>query len=149
MTESRLSRFVRRAASPLMVCFLLAAAGEASAVGSATAATASSTNPLAQLPPEVNFFVTTLGFGGIAGWCVGYTLKKFAKMAALVVGMIFMSIQYLAYNNYVTVDWEKIRQTVPPSGMEQLWAGLMSVFTYNLPFAGAFAAGLLMGFRKG
>jgi uncharacterized membrane protein (Fun14 family) len=97
----------------------------------------------------VNFFVTTLGFGGIAGWCVGFTLKKFAKMAALVVGMIFMSIQYLAYNNYVTVDWEKIRQTVPASGMEQLWAGLMSVFTYNLPFAGAFAAGLLMGFRRG
>ncbi|HEY9070776.1 MAG TPA: FUN14 domain-containing protein [Candidatus Ozemobacteraceae bacterium] len=149
MTEPCLPRFVRRAALPLSLCFLVAGAGDAFAIGSGTAATASSANPLAQLPPEVNFFVTTLGFGGIAGWCVGFTLKKFAKMAALVVGMIFMSIQYLAYNNYVTVDWEKIRQTVPASGMEQLWAGLMSVFTYNLPFAGAFAAGLLMGFRRG
>ncbi|HQG27523.1 MAG TPA: FUN14 domain-containing protein, partial [Candidatus Ozemobacteraceae bacterium] len=102
-----------------------------------------------QLPPEVNFAITTLGFGGIAGWCVGFTLKKFAKMAALVVGTVFIAIQYLAYNQYVTVDWDKIRQTVPDSGLQQIWMGLMSVFTYNFPFAGAFAAGFLLGFRKG
>jgi len=110
---------------------------------------ASGAGLLSQLPPEVNFVVTTLGFGGIAGWCVGFTLKKFAKMAALLIGTIFIAIQYLAYNHYVTVDWEKVRHTVPESGVQQLWAGLMSVFTYNVPFAGAFAAGLFIGFRQG
>lgn len=128
------------------------AAGTGAAAGGASAlpaGTASGSDFLAQLPPEFNFAVTTLGFGGIAGWCVGFTLKKFAKIAALVVGIIFMAIQYLAYNHYVTVDWEKIKQTVPESGMQQVWTGLMSIFTYNLPFAGAFAAGLLLGFRRG
>ncbi len=134
------------------------AAADAWAAGAGTAATgahaiasgtADTPGFFSQLPPEVNFAITTLGFGGIAGWCVGFTLKKFAKMAALVVGTVFIAIQYLAYNQYVTVDWEKIRQTVPDSSLQQLWMALMSVFTYNFPFAGAFAAGFLLGFRKG
>lgn len=135
---------------------LAAAESWASGTGGAVAGTnavasgsAAGSTFFSQLPPEVNFAITTLGFGGIAGWCVGFTLKKFAKMAALVVGTVFIAIQYLAYNQYVTVDWEKIRQTVPDSGLQQLWMGLMSVFTYNFPFAGAFAAGFLLGFRKG
>jgi len=137
----------------LAVVFL---ASEAWAAGSGAAGTAAVTSGVAsgsgllsQLPPEVNFVVSTLGFGGIAGWCVGFTLKKFAKMAALLIGTIFIAIQYLAFNRFVTIDWEKIRNTVPDSGIQQLWAGLMSVFTYNIPFAGAFAAGLFMGFRQG
>lgn len=123
-----------------------AAAAGSNAVASGTTAGSSF---FSQLPPEVNFAITTLGFGGIAGWCVGFTLKKFAKMAALIVGIVFIAIQYLAYNQFVTVDWEKIRQTVPDSSLQQLWMALMSVFTYNFPFAGAFAAGFLLGFRKG
>lgn len=128
------------------------AAGAGVAAGGAAAVSpgvASEPGFLVHLPPEMNFAITTLGFGGIAGWCVGFTLKKFAKMAALLVGTIFIAIQYLAYNHYVTVDWEKVRRTVPESGMQQLWTGLMSIFTYNFPFAGAFAAGFFLGFTRG
>jgi len=101
------------------------------------------------LPDDVKFILMTLGGGGLAGWAVGFTLKKVAKLAALVLGVGFISIQYLAYNRYITIDWERIKTTVPDESIEQSASSLMSVLTYNLPFAGSFVVGFWMGFRKG
>jgi uncharacterized membrane protein (Fun14 family) len=114
---------------------------------SATVATGAAL--LDNLPPEVRFAAFNLGSGGIAGWAVGFTLKKFAKLAALVVGTVFMAIQYLAYKRYITIDWERIRESVPDEAIEQSYSELMSVLTFNLPFAGAFVVGFWLGFRKG
>lgn len=110
---------------------------------------ASATTMLQAMPPEFKFAMVTLGSGGIAGWAVGFTLKKFAKLAALVVGIVFMAIQYLAYNRYITIDWDRIRQSVPDETIERSYTEMMSVLTYNLPFAGAFLVGFWLGFRKG
>ena len=104
---------------------------------------------LARMPPEVTFAITTLGFGGIAGWSVGFTLKKFAKMVALVIGTVMIVVQALAYRQYLTIHWEKIEQAVPPEGMQGIWMSLMSIVTYNFPFAGSFAVGFYMGFARG
>lgn len=112
-------------------------------------ANASSTSILESMPPELKFTLVTLGSGGIAGWAVGFTLKKFAKLAALIVGVAFISIQYLAFHQYITIDWDKIKHSVPEESIEQSWVSVMSVLTYNLPFAGAFLVGFWMGFRKG
>jgi uncharacterized membrane protein (Fun14 family) len=101
------------------------------------------------LPPEVKFMLSTIGSGGIAGWAVGFTLKKFAKLLALVIGIAFMSLQLLAFNRFITIDWERIKKAVPDESIEQSATSLMSVITYNLPFAGSFAAGFWLGFRKG
>lgn len=114
-----------------------------------TTANASATTMLQAMPPEFKFAMVTLGSGGIAGWAVGFTLKKFAKLAALVVGIVFMAIQYLAYNRYITIDWDRIRQSVPDETIERSYTEMMSVLTYNLPFAGAFLVGFWLGFRKG
>jgi|GEM_PF-252802 len=101
------------------------------------------------LPPEVTFIISTLGFGGIAGLCVGYTMKKFAKMMAILVGCAFIAIQVLAYKHFVVIDWNKIHATVPETGVQQIWMIMMSTLTYNFPFAGAFFTGFYLGFRKG
>lgn len=101
------------------------------------------------LPGDIKFILMTLGGGGLAGWAVGFTLKKVAKLAALVLGVGFISIQYLAYNRYITIDWERIKTTVPDESIEQSASSLMSVLTFNLPFAGSFVVGFWMGFRKG
>jgi uncharacterized membrane protein (Fun14 family) len=122
-------------------------AGPAAEVATATGITAHEV--IAEMPPELKFTLVTLGSGGIAGWAVGFTLKKFAKLAALIVGIAFMSIQYLAYHRYITIDWDKIQASVPNESIERSWAGIMSVLTYNLPFAGAFLIGFWLGFRKG
>lgn len=114
-----------------------------------SAANASATSVLEYIPPEIKFKLFTLGSGGIAGWAVGYTLKKFAKFAALIVGISFISLQYLAYNQYISINWERIRQSMPKESLERSYAELMSVITYNLPFAGSFIIGVWLGFRKG
>ena len=101
------------------------------------------------LPPDVKFLLGTLGGGGIAGWAVGYTLKKFAKILALIVGIAFISLQWLAFNSFITIDWNKIKSAVPDESIERSATGLMSVITYNLPFAGYFIVGFWLGFRKG
>ncbi len=125
-----------------------AAAGPPASSGAAGLASGAAAL-LSQLPPQLSFALTTLGFGGIAGWAVGYTLKKFAKAVALVLGTVIIVLQILAYQHYVTIHWEQVQSAVPPEGLQSLWMGLMSVVTYNFPFAGAFAVGFSMGFAKG
>lgn len=114
-----------------------------------TASSVAEVGELPPLPPEVKFAIMTLGGGGIAGWAVGFTLKKFAKMAAFAVGIAFISLQILAFNSFITIDWERIKTAVPDESIEKSATTVMSVITYNLPFAGAFLAGFWIGFRKG
>ncbi|MBF0545150.1 MAG: FUN14 domain-containing protein [Candidatus Riflebacteria bacterium] len=106
-------------------------------------------SPLDSMPPETKFLITNLGFGGIAGWCVGFTLKKFAKMAALLLGVVFIAIQVLSNYQYLQIDWQKVQKNVPDQALEKAYTSGMSMLTYNFPFAGAFFAGLWLGFRNG
>lgn len=103
----------------------------------------------AAVPPEMRFNLVTLGTGGLAGWAVGFTLKKFAKLAAIIVGISFLSLQLLAFNHFITIDWERIKAAVPDESIENSGMALMSAVTYNIPFAGTFLVGFWMGFRKG
>ena len=101
------------------------------------------------LGSQGTYWLATLGGGGIAGWCVGYTLKKVAKVVAIFLGITFITLQYLAYKHVITVDWNKVQSAVDKQHLEQSAEGFMSVITYNLPFAGSFVVGFLLGFKKG
>jgi uncharacterized membrane protein (Fun14 family) len=98
---------------------------------------------------QATYWLATLGGGGIAGWCVGYTLKKVAKVVAIFLGITFITLQYLAYKHIITVDWTKVQSAVDKQHLEKSAEGFMSVLTYNLPFAGSFVVGFFLGFRKG
>ncbi len=95
------------------------------------------------------YLLATLGGGGIAGWAVGYTLKKVAKVIAIFLGISFISLQFLAYKNIITVDWNKVQNAVDQKYIEQSATSFMSILTYNLPFAGTFVVGFWLGFKKG
>lgn len=101
------------------------------------------------IPPEMKLTAVTLGMGGLTGWAVGFTMKKFAKLAALVVGISFISLQFLAFHKFITIDWDKIKSAVPNEQVQKTWMEAMSTLTFNLPFAGSFLAGFWLGFRKG
>jgi len=101
------------------------------------------------LSPDMSYMVGTLGFGGIAGWSVGYTLKKVAKVVALIIGVVFIGIQVLAANHFIAIDWQKIQATVPDKSLQDAASAGMGMLTYNLPFAGAFLLGFAAGFRSG
>lgn len=104
---------------------------------------------LSYVPDEVKFTITTLGFGGIAGWCVGFTLKKVAKLLALVFGIVAIGVQLLAYLSYITIHWEELENGISDDVMMPARIRLVSILTYNLPFASTFTLGLYIGFRRG
>lgn len=97
--------------------------------------------------------LTGLGFGGVAGFIVGFTAKKIAKIVALALGALFIGVQLLAYYGLVDVHWEAVQ-----TGAEELWQGQQGVtlaqrawqvISYNLPFGGGFVAGFALGIRRG
>jgi len=51
------------------------------------------------------------------------------------------------------VDWTRIQRDVEPllqqEQIKSAWDALVGVLTTNLPFGGAFVAGLLLGLRRG
>jgi len=103
-----------------------------------------------KIPDNYRFILTTLGAGGIAGWAVGFTLKKVAKIFALILGIVFVTLQVLAYKKLISIDWSKIESLVAGNQeLENSVSGVMSVITYNLPFAGSFIIGFWLGFKKG
>jgi len=94
-----------------------------------------------------------LGFGGVAGAIVGYTAKKITKLAALVVGLIFIAIQGLVYLKFVSVDWSAVQHSA-----EHVWRDAQGVtladrawdvISANLPFGGGFVVGFGLGFKIG
>jgi len=94
-----------------------------------------------------------LGFGGLAGLVSGYALKKIGKVLAFVLGVFFIGLQLLAYAGYVEVNWTRIQHDVEPlfsaENLHVFWQRLLAVLTYNFPFASGFAAGALLGFKRG
>lgn len=94
-----------------------------------------------------------LTFGALAGFAAGYALKKIGKIAAVALGLFFIAIQLLAYYGLVEINWLQIQASVDPllrpESLQALWDDVLELLTLNLPFAGAFIPGLLVGLRRG
>jgi len=90
-------------------------------------------------------------FGGLAGFAAGFALKKIGKLLILLLGILFLILQLLAYLNYIQIDWARIQQDLggflTKDILDQGWQGLLTILTANLPTAGGFVVGLLIGFR--
>jgi len=97
--------------------------------------------------------VGELGFGGVAGAIVGYTAKKVTKLAALVLGAIFIVVQLLVYADIISVNWKTLQDTAQGVWTDPQGATLASrawkVISGNLPFGGGFVAGFAVGFKLG
>jgi uncharacterized membrane protein (Fun14 family) len=59
-------------------------------------------------------FVSTIGFGGIAGFLIGFALKRIMKILAVIAGVFFAALMYLESQHIVNVNWDKL-QTVSNS----------------------------------
>ena len=59
-------------------------------------------------------FVSTVGFGGIAGFLVGFALKRIMKILAVIAGVFFAALLYLESQHIANVNWDKI-QTISNS----------------------------------
>ena len=107
----------------------------------------------ANLLDQIAPYLGQISFGGLAGFAVGYALKKVGRVALVVFGLLFITLQALAYFGLVEVNWLRIQQIAEPalqrSGLESAWKALLGVLTQNLPFAGAFVPGFILGLRMG
>eukprot|EP00980_Cylindrotheca_fusiformis_P028097 scaffold22580_cov210-Cylindrotheca_fusiformis.AAC.4 len=103
-----------------------------------------------------------VGFGGMLGYCSGLAFRKVGKAAGVVIGLGFMGVQTAAANGYIKVDWDKVREEtfIKPLDLNkdgvvnvddaQLWWNKYSaMLTDKVPNAGGFAAGFMLGARRG
>lgn len=94
-----------------------------------------------------------LGFGGLTGAAVGYTAKKFTKLAALILGVAFILVQVMVYQGWVDIDWGAVQSATEQavnseqgrSAMGRAW----EIITHNIPWGGGFVAGFALGFKMG
>src|SRR5947208_15192134 len=56
-------------------------------------------------------FVSTIGFGGIVGFLIGFMLKRIMIILAVIAGVFFAALLYLEFQHIVNVNWDKL-QTV-------------------------------------
>lgn len=103
--------------------------------------------------PDLSPYLGQVTFGVLAGYAVGYALKKLGRLLAVALGLLFVVVQLLAQAGYIQVDWTRIQKDVEPllkqPGLQNLWERLLSTLTYNLPFGASFVGGLILGLRAG
>jgi uncharacterized membrane protein (Fun14 family) len=58
--------------------------------------------------------VSTIGFGGIVGFLIGFMLKRIMKILAVIAGVFFAALLYLESQHIVNVNWDKL-QTISNS----------------------------------
>src|SRR5256714_12442592 len=54
-------------------------------------------------------FVSTIGFGGIVGFLIGFTIKRIMKILAIIAGVFFAALLYLESQHIVNVNWDKLQ----------------------------------------
>jgi uncharacterized membrane protein (Fun14 family) len=54
-------------------------------------------------------FVSTIGFGGIAGFLVGFVIKRIMKILAVIAGVFFAALMYMESQHIVNVNWDKLQ----------------------------------------
>jgi uncharacterized membrane protein (Fun14 family) len=53
--------------------------------------------------------LTTVGFGGIVGFLIGFIIKKLFKILAIIAGVFFAALLYLEQQGIVNVNWDKLQ----------------------------------------
>lgn len=90
------------------------------------------------------------GFGFFAGFCIGYALRAFFKVSAIVAGVVLLALFGLQQLGAVQIEWDVLsdlyeRAATAVSGeLESLHAAV----TGSLPAAGLAGFGLFAGFKR-
>jgi uncharacterized membrane protein (Fun14 family) len=53
-------------------------------------------------------FASTIGFGGIVGFLIGFALKRIMKILAVIAGVFFAALLYLVSQHIVNINWDKL-----------------------------------------
>ncbi len=101
-----------------------------------------------------------LTFGGVAGFCSGYAVKKVGRVAALVGGLAFIGVQLARYQGFSPEpNWEAVNsgfvRALDADGDGKITINdvkshadkVISILGFNVPGGAAFGAAFLVGLR--
>lgn len=103
--------------------------------------------------------LTSVSSGGIAGFLIGYAIKKGIKIIMTVAGLFLAGLAYLNYQGLISVDWTNIA-----AASNKAFAGfsnstgyisavdsqvIPTLMNFGVPLTGSFAAGFVLGCIKG
>ena len=91
-----------------------------------------------------------IGIGGIGGFLAGWALKKAAKIVAVIIGLSFLGLQYLAYENIIQINYGALQDWA--NNLAGQAAGTQTIvtdFIVHAPFGAAFIGGFYLGLQKG
>ena len=108
---------------------------------------------------DLAFIGTSIGFGGVAGFLIGYAIKKAIKIMIFVIGLFFAALAYLNYQGIVTINWDKLNASASDatSGLGNATGQIAGIsdqvaptlINFGIPLTGSFAAAFVLGFMKG
>jgi uncharacterized membrane protein (Fun14 family) len=91
-----------------------------------------------------------LGFGGITGFVAGYSIKKMIKVFMVVIGLFFIILQGMSYGGFITINWEKVKNTIWPFFQNREFIEhAKTILTNQFPYASGFGGGFYLGMKKG
>jgi uncharacterized membrane protein (Fun14 family) len=110
---------------------------------------------------DLGFMLTSVSSGGIAGFLIGYAVKKGIKIILSIAGLFLAALAYLNYKGLVTVDWETIA-AVSNKAISEFSVGsanyassvmdsqvVPTMMNFGVPLTGSFAAGFILGCLRG
>lgn len=81
-----------------------------------------------------------MGFGGALGFVTGFALKQFGRLLFVVLGSFIVGVQSMAWQEWIFVDWEKIKGEAVPVLSSLTYDNTLAQLGSNMPFASAFVA---------
>ena len=114
----------------------------------------------------------TVGFGGIAGFLVGFALKKIMKILVIIAGVFFTAVMFLQSQGLLNINWDKLQtvsepmisiltnnvtsttggiglQTIQPINSSLSFLPAAITANMGLPLTGSAAMGFAIGMMKG
>jgi uncharacterized membrane protein (Fun14 family) len=92
--------------------------------------------------------LTTVGFGGLVGFLIGYAIKKIIKILAVGAGLFFTALMYLESQNIVNINWDKLQNAVSTltnaAGQIPLASATTSSTNFAVPMTGSSAVEMLI-----
>ena len=90
------------------------------------------------------------GLSFIVGFCIGYALRTFFRIGAVMMGLVLLAVFGLSYAGVVQVDWTAINGFFDRAvaGIKDQVGSVQTFVAGSLPSAGLAGAGLFTGFKK-
>lgn len=91
--------------------------------------------------------VYVLVIGGVAGYFMGYLVKRISGMA-LTIGVFAFLLLYMAYTNAIDLNLDELVATITKFANILGPLGFATLAS-SAPFVGSFVVGLVLGLRRG